>query len=242
MTRTDRPRHGFTLVELLVVVGIIAVLVAMLLPSLHRVREGARQAICMSNLRQLGIGMYSYASENEQYFPFRGDVGELLKEDWIHWQSSRKLRESALAPYVGGLKTGSTEVLRCPSDDTQQRPRVLSEPYRYSYTMNGLLSGRPYRNRPLRLSQFPRPAELVLLVEEDARSVDDGHWHPEIVNGQLENFLATRHDLNRNDTGTDGTGRRKDASARGNIAFADGHAGYVDRAYTQDPKHFDPAR
>lgn len=246
MTRTDRPRRGFTLVELLIVVGIIAVLISLLLPSLHRAREGARQAVCMSNLRQLGVGMYSYASENEHYFPFRGDVWEILSEDWIHWQSTRRLRESALAPHVGGLKAGSADVLRCPSDDTQQRPRVLAlnEPYRFSYTMNGLLSSRPYRNtnRPFRVTQIARPAEMILLAEEDARSADDGHWHPEIVNGQLENFLATRHDLNRNNTGTDGTGRRRDASARGNVAFADGHAAYVDRAFTQDPRHFDPTR
>lgn len=62
-------RKGFTLVELLVVIGIISVLISMLLPSLARARRQARMVVCQSNMRQLAMGMLMYANDNHQYVP-----------------------------------------------------------------------------------------------------------------------------------------------------------------------------
>ena len=60
---------GFTLVELLVVIGIIAVLIAILLPVLSVARERSRRTACLSNLHQLGQGMLMYAGENRDHLP-----------------------------------------------------------------------------------------------------------------------------------------------------------------------------
>ena len=64
-----RLRRAFTLVELLVVIGIIAVLIGILLPTLNRVREQARNVQCLSNLRSCGQALYLYAHQNKGMFP-----------------------------------------------------------------------------------------------------------------------------------------------------------------------------
>ena len=64
---TSDSLNGFTLIELLVVISIIALLLAILLPSLHKAREQAKQVVCGSQLRDFGKGFYLYANENKDY-------------------------------------------------------------------------------------------------------------------------------------------------------------------------------
>src|SRR5438552_14883085 len=66
---STRHGNGFTLVELLVVIGIIAVLISILLPSLNRAREAANRVSCLSNLRQLHQMLAIYANQNKDQVP-----------------------------------------------------------------------------------------------------------------------------------------------------------------------------
>src|SRR5882672_470206 len=67
--RHPSARHGFTLVELLAVIAIIAVLIAILLPSLMRAKEIASRVKCSSNLRQIGIAVHAYGVDSKGHFP-----------------------------------------------------------------------------------------------------------------------------------------------------------------------------
>ncbi len=68
-------RQGFSLIELLVVVGIIALLASLLLPSLNRVRQKARQIVCAGNLRQFGLATQMYLDDFRRFFPYAKTMG-----------------------------------------------------------------------------------------------------------------------------------------------------------------------
>jgi prepilin-type N-terminal cleavage/methylation domain-containing protein/prepilin-type processing-associated H-X9-DG protein len=93
MRFNSKRRSGFTLVELLVVIGIIAVLVSILLPALNRAREAARAVVCASNLKQLGMALAMYVNDNKDCTPrFRYD-SQTGNQPGFQWEWSKAVEK-----------------------------------------------------------------------------------------------------------------------------------------------------
>ena len=109
--------NGFTLIELLVVVAIIAILAAMLLPTLSRAKEKAFRASCMSNLRQLGVSVHTNAADNKDWLPAFASGGA-----WA-WDLNKQTANAMLTS-VPGTDTPPVDkrrILYCPGSQANVR-------------------------------------------------------------------------------------------------------------------------
>ncbi|MGA2441013.1 MAG: prepilin-type N-terminal cleavage/methylation domain-containing protein [Tepidisphaeraceae bacterium] len=136
-----KPPKGFTLVELLVVIGIIAILIGLLLPALNKATLQARDLNCMCNLRQIGVGFFAYAADNKGYLP--AEQASLPNNLVLPWQV-------ALFDYLGQPRVPESQltatnnhqylvgtIFTCPR-------AVLYSTTAFSQTVNFLAQGYDY--------------------------------------------------------------------------------------------------
>jgi len=114
-----QPRGGFTLVELLVVIGIIAVLIGILLPALKKARDSANTTKCASNLRQIALAVISYANDNRGRLPpSRINKGDTIYPNGFFWANELvrgKYASSVTGVDSAGKPLDGESVFRCPS-------------------------------------------------------------------------------------------------------------------------------
>jgi prepilin-type N-terminal cleavage/methylation domain-containing protein/prepilin-type processing-associated H-X9-DG protein len=107
---------GFSLIELLVVIAIIALLSALLLPALSKARSQGRRAVCLSNLRQIGLGFAIYLGDHEDRFPDRRDLKSSLPDGYKPWNSWPPSDPRAgWAAVTLRESIGSHEIWSCPA-------------------------------------------------------------------------------------------------------------------------------
>lgn len=225
-----RYHAGFTLIEVLVVVAIIALLIAILLPSLNRARAQARMVSCQSNIRQLMTAFLVYSTE------YKGRLPGASKDTGADWLGKfNRYDASQQDPWVGRQPEHGTvfkhmgrsaEAYTCP-DDVNKRDYSTSGGAicDYSYTSNALVSGAatehlagghyptkaPFDRNDHRVDMAPFEG-VPVLIEEDPNwylaTIDDSTWCN-------EDTISDRHLRFGSTPGVS------------SIAYHDGHAGRV---------------
>jgi prepilin-type N-terminal cleavage/methylation domain-containing protein len=180
-------KSAFTLIELLVVIAIIAILAAILFPVFGRARENARRSSCLSNMKQLGLGIMQYVQDYDEKLPMR-QFSDDAPNAWIFsWRR-------AIYPYVK-----STQVFACPSnpsnsdstDDSNEGDMAavglnpLTQPrFTRSYGVNGtsvnIAGTAPFEyGGSVSVAEIPDTAQTILLSENKEGNVlmpfDDGN-------------------------------------------------------------------
>ncbi|MEL7237741.1 MAG: prepilin-type N-terminal cleavage/methylation domain-containing protein [Planctomycetota bacterium] len=187
-----RGRSGFTLVELLVVIGIIALLISILLPTLSRARLAAKGMVCANNMRQISLAVVMYANDEEQWFP-RTMTVETGYPETINWWRVDSYHK-ALERYIDGERGGVGEdgrdnfgrdsVWYDPADPDKDKPAMWG-----SFVDNGFLTGTPRKLPQVKGSSNvvmqtlrSRSWELVMNVPPEplpTDNVDDPFWASE---------------------------------------------------------------
>lgn len=182
-------RAGFTLVELLTVLAVVAALAGLMLPALGKAREKARQTICVNNLHQLGLAVQLYLDDHDgRAFRYRTHSTNGGDVYWFGWlergaEGSRNFDRSqgALAPYLA-----ARGVDLCPALNyrlAQFKLKATGAAYGYGYNIH--LSA-PLSQPSVKLTSLERPSQIVLLA--DAAQVNTFQAPASPENPMLEEF------------------------------------------------------
>lgn len=183
--------RGFTLIELLVVLAVIGIVAAILLPVFARSREKARQTVCASNLRQIGLAVMQYVQDNDGKMMYFGEWAddEGGVRTWDYYRRSEPPHSLDRSHGILGPYVRSDAVFTCPAaTDVQVVDSAFQEgaaPYGYNIDFVRF----PHRERkPLgaegqgyppvyAASQVQGPSETILLADSAMSDLGDGRFH-----------------------------------------------------------------
>jgi prepilin-type N-terminal cleavage/methylation domain-containing protein/prepilin-type processing-associated H-X9-DG protein len=215
-----RARKAFTLIELLVVITIIAVLAALLLPVFSSIRKRAKSLVCMNNLRQIGMGMLTYVSENKGVFP--------SQQAWLYEIPKYCTAKAYICPAKPYWKNPDPpyQQFKCwldPADapttddgsdlgnlgDTSKSQWRQTGPFGYNAWFLGKRPGLEFQ----KIGNIKFPSTMIMFA--------DGTY-AKITSGIMPQTYTLWYPW-RNSTTFEGVGDPHDGKA--NIVFVDGHVG-----------------
>lgn len=172
----DRGRVAFTLVELLVVVSILALLLAVLMPSLAQARRQAAAAVCGSNLKQVATAFTVYLNDHGDRYPATDDP---VNESPYYWLWMGRGFRRFIGPYlVDDINAENPSVLVCPSDPT---PADVFEHTSYAYSMAFYHSPEQIdaMSSPADTYSSPQPAvaQMSSRLRHPSRKILSGEWN-----------------------------------------------------------------
>lgn len=211
-------KAGFTLIEVLVVIAIIALLAALLLPAVSGAKGRALATACLNNIRQLHGAFALYADENNELFVNNHGLQETLRtrqnwvnnvQDWLDSEGNTNVAELT-GGKLGQYLAGAAAVFKCPSDQSvaQNGPRIRS------YSMNSLVGDpgeltnrfNPQLAQFYKLTEIPNPSHIYVFLDEHPATINDGFFMNRWEEFRWGNLPASYH------------------HGAANLSFADGHA------------------
>ena len=215
--RSRREVGGFTLVELLVVIAIIAILAALLLPTLGKSKSKAEALTCANNQKQLSLAWQLYADDNQDVIVNNHGVPETLArrqtwannvQDWLDGEDNTNLvylTDSRLGPYANR----ATKIYKCPADREPalngDRIRTMSMNAQVGNT--GEITNRfnPAYVQFFKTTEIPNPAGIFVFLDEHCDTLNDGFFVNRLDDYVWGNLPGSYH------------------NGAVNLSFADGH-------------------
>jgi prepilin-type processing-associated H-X9-DG protein/prepilin-type N-terminal cleavage/methylation domain-containing protein len=234
LARAARLRAGqaFTLVELLVVIGVLAILAGLLVPVLGQAKAKGYAVSCLNNQRQLVVAWQVHADDNEDRAAANFGKDQVLEEiangtyrNWVNnvmdWSDNPMNTNTALlfAGGIGPYLSGVEGVFRCPSDfalsDLQHQLGWRSRVRSYSmnlmvgdagnFSASGANTNNPYYRQFFTTAEIPQPSDIFVFIEEHPDTLDDGYFLNKPYSTNWIDLPASYH------------------GGGANVAFADGH-------------------
>lgn len=205
-------RCAFTLVELLTVIAVLAVLAALILSGINVLRERANEAKCVSNLRQIGVGIRLYSNDNDGKIPTSAAPSSMPGTDsFCEW----------IALLHNGGYVDTYEIYACPSDAATRTKIVNEENIQVSYGINETLANPNFSTSFKRMQQLTRAPVMPLVADSTVP----------IITGYTAAFRGRV--ANANGTGYSPAASVNPALSRHNsgsaVCFVDGHVTLVDQ-------------